>query len=58
MRVVKKEFRTMRYGNSYAIQEKLGESGNWTTVCECETTNEAKEILRNLRALEGDEDAD
>lgn len=58
MRIAKKYFRTMRYGDIYAIQERIGETGDWSTVCECSTINEAKDILKTLHTLEGEDHAD
>jgi hypothetical protein len=51
---VKKERRTMKRGEKYAIEERYGD-GDWSTVCECTTINEAKEILKNLKLLDGEE---
>ena len=44
----------MQRDGHYAIEERIGD-GVWDTICECATINEAKEILRNLRALENGE---
>ena len=52
---MKKERRTMKRGEHYEIEERIG-SGSWTPICQCETVEEAKEILKNLRTLDGEED--
>ena len=50
---MKKELRTMKRDGHFAIEERIGD-GSWNAICECVTINEAKEILKSLRALEGD----
>lgn len=49
-----KERRVMKRGGLYDIEERLG-SGNWAPVCECSSINEAKELLKNLKTLEGED---
>lgn len=51
---MKKERRVMKRGEIYEIEEKYGD-GDWATVCECATINEAKNLLKNLRTLDGEE---
>lgn len=48
---MKHERRVMKRGELYDIEEKLGD-GDWATVCECATINEAKDLLKNLKALD------
>ena len=50
-----RELRTMRRGELYEIEEKIGD-GYWMPICQCTTVEEAKHILKNLRTLEGEED--
>lgn len=49
-----KERRVMKRGELYDIEEKIG-GGDWSPVCECNSINEAKELLKNLKTLEGEE---
>ena len=44
----------MKRGGKYEIEEKVN-GGDWETVCECCSIEEAKEILKNLRTLDGEE---
>lgn len=46
-----KERRTMKRGETYEIEEKIAD-GVWATVCKCATINEAKDLLKNLKALD------
>ena len=48
---MKHERRVMKRGELYEIEEKIGD-GDWATVCECATINEAKDLLKNLKALD------
>lgn len=50
---MKHEYRTMKRGELYEIEEKIGD-GQWAEVCQCSTTNEAKEVLKNLKTLDGE----
>lgn len=51
---LKRERRTMKRGEKYVIEERYGD-GEWASVCECATINEAKNILKNLDTLDGEE---
>lgn len=51
---LKHERRTMKHGEMYAIEERYGD-GDWATVCECATINEAKNLLKSLRTLDGED---
>lgn len=46
--------RVMRRKNVFEIEERIGD-GNWTPICECSSIEEAKELLRDLKILEGEE---
>lgn len=48
---MKHERRTMKRGESYEIEEKIG-NDLWVTVSKCATINEAKEVLKNLEKLD------
>lgn len=50
-----KERRTMKRGEKYEIEEKVGYK-EWEVVCQCHSIEEAKEILKNLKTLDGEED--
>lgn len=50
---MKKQRRTMKHGEVYVIEEKLGD-GDWVPVCQCYSTTEAKELLKNLKILDGE----
>ena len=52
---MKRERRVMKRGEMYEIEEKIAD-GDWQVVCECLTINEAKELIKNLKALDGEED--
>lgn len=52
-----KERRTMKRGEKYEIEEKVGYKG-WEVVCQCHSIEEAKEILKNLKALDGEEEVE
>lgn len=54
---MKHERRTMKRGGKYEIEERIGD-GDWQTVCECATINEAKELLKNLKLLDEEEQYD
>lgn len=51
---MKRERRVMRRGETYEIEEKIGD-GDWAVVCQVSTINEAKDLLKTLKALEGEE---
>ena len=51
---MKKERRTMKKGNVYEIEEKIGD-GDFQPVCKCKTISEAKEMLKALRILDDEE---
>ncbi len=51
---MKHEWRTMKRGELYEIEEKIGD-GDWAVICQVSSINEAKEILKTLKALEGEE---
>ena len=42
----------MKRGDVYEIEEKE-RGGQWQVTCRCQTINEAKEIIKTLRKLEG-----
>ena len=46
--------RTMKVSGGYEIQERYGE-GNWAPICQCDTLDEAKETLKNIRLLENED---
>lgn len=48
------ERRTMKRGEKYDIEERI-KGGDWQPICECYSIEEAKEILKNLRTLDGEE---
>lgn len=50
------ERRTMKRGDVYSIEEK-NECGDWVSVGECNTIDEAKELLATLKVL-NEEDKD
>lgn len=56
MRTLKHEWRVMKRGELYEIEEKIG-GANWAVICECATVNEAKGILKSLKTLDGEEEA-
>ena len=43
--------RTMKRGDVYEIEEK-DRSGDWQVVCTCDSIQEAKDFLKNLRLLD------
>ena len=49
--------RTMRRGNVYEIEEK-DSNREWQVVCQCYSISEAKELLKNLRLLDGEKKND
>ena len=51
---MKREHRVMKRGEVYEIEERIGD-GDWQAVCEYATINEAKNLLKSLRALDGDD---
>lgn len=48
-----KERRTMKRGKMYEIEEK-DNNREWQVVCRCETIEEAKVLLRNLKVLDAE----
>ena len=48
-----RERRTMKRGELYEIEEKIGD-GLWAPICHCDSIEEAKDILKNLKTLEGE----
>jgi hypothetical protein len=48
-----KERRTMKRGKMYEIEEK-DNNREWQVVCRCETIEEAKALLRNLKVLDAE----
>ena len=57
MRSVVRALRTMKRGEHYDIEEKIG-SGDWEPICECHSINEAKDMLKTLKTLDEDEGDD
>lgn len=51
---LKHERRVMKRGEVFDIEERIAD-GDWTTVCECATINDAKSLLKNLRILDEEE---
>ncbi|MBQ3474461.1 hypothetical protein IJH24_03520 [Candidatus Saccharibacteria bacterium] len=54
---MKRERRVMKRGEIYEIEEKISD-GDWAVVCQCATINEAKQLLKNLKVLDGEEKND
>lgn len=46
-----KEYRTMKRGDVYEIEEKLGD-GDWVSVMELESIDAVKNMLKTLKTLD------
>ena len=49
-----REQRIMKRGKGYEIEERTGK-GSWSSICECKSLEDAKELLETLGTLEGEE---